>query len=99
MKQRDRDAYEEPKKTVWRVYQASHSKDFPGWLVVVCPFADCIGTVHDRPFLVHGWTWLRPDRMRVDRTGKTITIIGRSCPYCFRSSRVPKRSDIGAAPE
>jgi hypothetical protein len=93
-RQRDRDAFEEPKKDLLPVYQASKSKDFPGFLIVMCPRADCIGTVHDRPFIVHGWTWLRPDRLRVDRTGKAILITGRSCPYCFRVGRLPRRSDI-----
>ena len=94
MKQRDRDAYEETKKPQLPVYRASKSKDFPGFLIVWCPYDDCIGIVHERPFIVHGWTWLRPDRMRIDRTGKTIIIVGRSCPYCFRVGRVPRKSEI-----
>jgi hypothetical protein len=75
-------------------YEAKHSKDFPGFLIVWCPRKDCPGVKDGRPFLVYGRTWLRPNRLISIKTGMPFVISGRSCPYCFRAARLPKRSAI-----
>jgi hypothetical protein len=77
------------------IYQAKRSKDFPKFLMVMCGHADCPGTKAGRPFLVAEREWLRPQRLERVKNGKMITIIGRSCPYCFRTGRLPKRNEIG----
>lgn len=77
-------------------YRASRSKDFPAFLIVWCPRDDCPGTKGDRPFLVAEKEWTRPNRLeRLAPSGKPIIITGRSCPYCFRSARLPRRRDLG----
>jgi hypothetical protein len=75
-------------------YAARRSKDFPLFLVVWCQYEDCPSASADRPFLVSEREWLRPMRRKKKSTGGTYTIVGRSCPYCFRTGRVPKRSEI-----
>lgn len=76
------------------VYRATQSRDFPGFLVVWCQHEDC-SSYEQRPFLVHARTWMKRIR-RVARTNKQpYAISGRSCPYCFRVGRLPKRSEIG----
>lgn len=78
------------------VYTATRSKDFSAFLIIFCGYDDCPGTRADRPFLVAEKEWMRPNRLeRLDPRGKPILIIGRSCPYCFRAGRLPKRSEIG----
>lgn len=93
MTQRDRDKWEEPKGPTLPVFNATKSKDFPGFLIVFCPREDCVGTAHERPFIVHQWTWMRPDRI-VRSNGQATLITGRSCPYCFRVARLPRRSTL-----
>lgn len=74
-------------------YKATNSKDFPGFLIVWCPRPDCRSHMN-RPFVVHKETWLRPLK-KVSRTkGHEVVITGRSCPYCFCPSHVPKRAEI-----
>lgn len=76
-------------------YTATRSKDFPAFLIVFCPREDCPGTKGNRPFLVGEKEWMRPQRLvRENPRGKPIVITGRSCPYCFRSNRLPRRVDI-----
>lgn len=78
------------------VYRAKRSKDFPGFLIVYCGYDDCPGTKGDRPFLVAEREWMRPNRLeRTDKKGKPILITGRSCCYCFRTGRLPRRTEIG----
>jgi hypothetical protein len=76
-------------------YQAKRSKDFPAFLIVYCSYDDCPGTAADRPFLVAEEAWMRKDIIRVVRTGKDLVITGRSCPYCFRTGRLPEEQEIG----
>jgi hypothetical protein len=80
-------------------YRAKRSDSFPAFLVVYCGHADCPGTAADRPFLVAEREWLRPNRRKIKRGGveKEVIIVGRSCPYCFRTGRVPRRSEIRAS--
>jgi len=73
-------------------FEASVSKDFPEFLIVYCPHEDCVGTMNDRPFLVHKRTWIRPIK-RISLLSKQTTITGRPCPYCQRVSRVPRGVD------
>lgn len=87
--------YEEPFKSNLPIFEAKRSKDFPSFLIVDCPRANCAGTKQGRPFLVHGPTWLRPQRVVSVKTQQPIVIIGRPCPYCSGVSRLPSRSDIG----
>jgi hypothetical protein len=95
MAQRDREAFDEPtSKPKIPAFKATNSKDFPGFLIVFCPRADCPGTKHNRPFIVHKATWLRPHRLVSIKTGLPYVVIGRSCPYCFRVGRLPRRSEI-----
>jgi hypothetical protein len=75
------------------VYTAKRSESFPSFLVVMCGREDCPGTKADRPFLVSQREWMRPIH-RESRSGKPFVITGRSCPYCFRAGRLPKRSAI-----
>jgi hypothetical protein len=76
-------------------FKASRSKDFPAFLMVMCGYDDCPGTKSDRPFLVAEREWLRPHRLvRESPRGKPVIIVGRACPYCFRTGRLPRRSDI-----
>ena len=75
------------------VFKATRSEDYPEYLIVTCTRKDC--TSGGRPFLVAAKEWLRPVRRTNDRTGITTIIVGRSCPYCFRTSRVPARREIG----
>jgi hypothetical protein len=80
-----------------KVYTAKRSVDFPGFLIVTCGHEDCPGTKAGRPFLVAEREWLRPNRIvreSVTNPDKPIIIVGRACPYCFRSGRLPKRSEI-----
>lgn len=76
------------------VYKAKRSKDFPAFLIVYCPHDDCPGTKADRPFLVAEREWIRPQRLTAHRTGRSYTLVGRSCPYCFRVGRLPRRASI-----
>lgn len=79
------------------VYTAKRSETFPAFLVVTCGYADCPGTKAGRPFLVAEREWMRPNRLIREsptRPKQPIVIIGRSCPYCFRAGRLPKRSEI-----
>ena len=76
-------------------YEAVWSKEYPEFLIVRCPRTDCPGTMGDRPFMVAAKEWLRPRRVPNPRTGQVTVITGRSCPYCMRVGRIPKRSDIG----
>lgn len=94
MNQRDRDAFEEVKKPLLPIYEASNSKDFPGFMIVFCPREDCAGTKHGRPFVVHKATWMRPQRLLSIKTQLPFVMIGRTCPYCMRVARLPKRSDV-----
>lgn len=75
-------------------YQAKVSKDFPEFLLVTCPYDDCPGTANDRPFLVHKRTWMRPVKLASNRTGRAYHVVGRSCPYCFRTGRLPKPGSL-----
>ncbi len=74
-------------------FVATQSKDFPEFLLVMCPRDDCPGTLDDRPFLVHKRTWMRPLKRKMTKRGITemFKIVGRSCPYCFRAARIPRR--------
>jgi hypothetical protein len=78
-------------------YTAKRSESFPGFLIVTCGWDDCPGTVADRPFLVSEREWLRPNRLIREipnKPNQPIVITGRSCPYCFRANRLPRRRDI-----
>ena len=77
------------------VYTAKRSESFPAFLIVTCPRNDCTSNTAGRPFLVAEKEWLRPRRSTNDRTGKTTIIVGRSCPYCMKTSRIPARREIG----
>jgi len=74
------------------MYEAKQSRDFPEFLIVMCPREDCPGHLSDRPFLVHKRTWMRPlKRAQTVRGEKAMfKITGRSCPYCFRAARIPR---------
>jgi hypothetical protein len=61
-------------------FEATKSKDFPGFLVVWCPRDDC-PSYEKRPFVVHKQTWLKKRE-----TLKGAVIRGRTCPYCARVS-------------
>jgi hypothetical protein len=76
-------------------YTATASKDFPGFLIAWCPRVDCPSQKREvkRPFVVHADTWLKPDRL-TKTDGTAFVVVGRACPYCFRSNRLPKRSEI-----
>lgn len=78
-------------------YEAKRSKDFPVFLIVFCGYEDCPGTGGGRPFLVAEREWMRPHRLeRINpRTNRPIIIVGRSCPYCFRTGRLPRSHEIG----
>ncbi len=76
------------------VYAVSRSTDFPVYLVVTCGYDDCPGTVGGRVFLVAEKEWLRPIRRVARTTKRPFVITGRSCPYCFRAGRLPRRRDI-----
>lgn len=77
------------------VYKATRSKDFPAFLIVYCPRSDCQSAPAGRPFLVAEKEWLRPRRRTNDRSGKTTIMVGRSCPYCMKTGRIPARREIG----
>lgn len=72
-------------------FEATRSKDFPEFLIVFCPRDDCVGTINNRPFMVHYRTWIRPLFYVKKLTRERVRIIGRSCPYCFKASRIPTR--------
>jgi hypothetical protein len=76
------------------VFRAKRSNDFPAFLIVYCGQEDCPGTVGRRPFLVAEKEWMRPRRVYNEKSAKLTTIVGRSCPYCFRAGRLPRRSDL-----
>lgn len=76
-------------------YRAARSQDFPGFLIVYCGRKDCPGTAASRPFLVAEKEWMRPFRVKKGQQILPTVIIGRSCPYCFRTGRVPARREIG----
>lgn len=66
-------------------YEVKPSEDYPDWLLVTCPREDCGET-----FLVNAKPWRKP-RAYTAHNGKKYTVRGRSCPYCFRASRIPAR--------
>jgi hypothetical protein len=73
-------------------FSQKDSKDFPGWLVVTCPYEGC----GDKPFLVHKKTWLAKREVATPPSKKAqgvefVTIRGRCCPYCHKVS-LPKRA-------
>jgi hypothetical protein len=75
-------------------YEASKSEDFPGFLIVWCPRERC-PSYQKRPFVVHEHTWMRPQVLTVtSQRGHKIRIVGRSCPYCFATARLPSRASI-----
>jgi hypothetical protein len=77
-------------------FTAKRSSDFPAFLIVMCGYEDCPGTQADRPFLVSEREWMRPLH-RVSKlrgVDSPFVITGRSCPYCFRAGRLPKRREI-----
>lgn len=78
-------------------FTATRSKDFPGYLIIRCGHEDCPSTKADRVFLVSEREWLRPQRLTANKTKRSYTVIGRPCPYCFRTGRLPKRAAIGTA--
>lgn len=77
-----------------KVFKASKSKDFPEFLIVWCQREECPGFKAERPFLVHKRTWMRPIKMVAVKTNKVFTMIGRSCPYCYCPSRLPRPGEI-----
>jgi hypothetical protein len=66
-------------------FTAKKSQEYPEWLIVTCPWEDC-GIV----FMVRRKEWF------IDRKyGSNDTVItGRSCPYCFRTGRLPSRRGL-----
>jgi hypothetical protein len=76
-------------------YEVKRSKNFPSFLIVMCGRKDCPGTKAGRPFLVSEREWMRPFRVQTQRQIRPLVIIGRSCPYCMKAGRIPKRSEIG----
>jgi len=65
-----------------RIFGAQRSKDFPGWIIVTCPHCEGV-------FLVKASIWFKK------RVGfKGTVLIGRSCPYCYATSRLPDRRSI-----
>lgn len=62
-------------------YIATRSSDFPAWLIIECPREECGHT-----FLVHRKNWFFAN----DK-------LGRSCPYCFMTSRLPLPKNIKRA--
>lgn len=69
-------------------YEAKRSKDFHSWLIVTC-------TRCELPFMVREKDWLQSFYTRpTDASRKPTLIEGRSCPYCFRVSRLPARRKI-----
>lgn len=76
-------------------FSAKRSESFPAFLIVECGYDDCPGTAAGRPFLVAEEAWMKPQVLeRVSPTGKPIRITGRSCPYCFRTGRLPARRAV-----
>jgi hypothetical protein len=70
------------------LFEVKPSQDFKGWLVVTCPREDCAEF-----FLVRRSAFLK-DRTYITRAKKSVTISGRSCPYCFRAARIPARRSV-----
>lgn len=64
-------------------FLAVRDEEYPKWLNVTCPRCENMFSVVEKE-------WLRPRRYQT-RSGKTIVITGRSCPYCFRAGRIPAR--------
>lgn len=76
-------------------FKAKRSQDFPAFLIVTCGYDDCPSAKADRPFLVAEKVWMAAQVLeRIPPTGKPITVMGRSCPYCFRTGRLPRRGGI-----
>lgn len=75
-------------------YEVTKSQDFPGFLVVWCPREDC-PSYTQRPFVVHGVTWLkRRYTLFAKSGGKHVVLRGRTCPYCHKVSEPPARKQI-----
>jgi hypothetical protein len=66
-------------------FVAIRSKDFKAWALVTCPRDSCGET-----FLVKMSAWYK----QRSYGAKNTVIVGRSCPYCFRASRLPDRAGI-----
>ena len=75
-------------------FVAARSKDYPKFLVVWCSREDCVAN-DKRPFLVAEAEWMRP-RKRTSTKGTTFAIVGRTCPYCFRASKLPSRKSLAS---
>jgi len=71
-----------------KTFSVKKSEDFPDWLLVTCPYEDC-----DDTFLVRASHWRQPRKYK-RLSGEEFTITGRSCPYCFRASRIPGRRGV-----
>jgi hypothetical protein len=74
-------------------FEATESKDFPGFLIVWCPRESC-PSFDERPFVVHKRTWMKQMKHKPFIGGKETPakrITGRPCPYCLRASALPIR--------
>jgi len=72
-------------------FSAKRSKDYHQWLIVTCPRTEICGL----PFMVREKEWLQPFYTQPVDPGRRPTLIeGRTCPYCFRASRLPRRRNI-----
>lgn len=63
-------------------FEVEISNDYDGWLLVTCPRDDCGLT-----FLVERRPWTKTMHSKVK---PEVVLHGRSCPYCYRASRIPK---------
>jgi hypothetical protein len=77
------------------VYTAKRSQQWPGFLIVLCGHKDCPGATAGRPFVVSEKEWMRPHRYLRGQQVLPTVIFGRSCPYCLRTGRIPRRKEIG----
>jgi aspartate carbamoyltransferase regulatory subunit len=69
-------------------YQVRRSKEWPQYLIVLCPNEDCPSHQKrgkQKPFVVHADSW----RALREYAFNGAVIRGRSCPYCMRVATHP----------
>jgi hypothetical protein len=68
------------------LFKVKASEDFPDWLLVTCTREACPS--QGMHFLVKRDLWLAELRSTIN---PEVVLVGRACPYCFASSRIPGR--------
>jgi hypothetical protein len=72
-------------KSALPYFEVKPSEDFPGWLLVFCPYK-CT----EKPFIVHKESWLAKREVATPPSSQakgitSVVVLGRCCPYCHKT--------------